>query len=194
MNHTKTGALIKQLRREKNLTQSALAQLLCVSDRTISKWERGGGYPDISLLAALCEVFSVSIEHLLSGELDYNTETGGNMKHTKFYICPTCKNFITSTADVTVNCCGRTLEPLTGAKPDEAHSLSVQTIDGERFISAKHPMTKEHYISHLMFLTGERMIVLKSWPEWDFQHRLPMKGHGILLWHCVKDGLFQQLI
>ena len=49
------GCLIKEQRKAKGLTQSQLAQKLCVSEKTISKWECGGGFPDASLMLPLCK-------------------------------------------------------------------------------------------------------------------------------------------
>ena len=56
MRQTDTGALIAQLRKEQGLTQKQLAEQLHISDRTISKWERGAGFPDVSLLEPLADV------------------------------------------------------------------------------------------------------------------------------------------
>lgn len=50
MNQYVTGAVIKELREKNHMTQAELAVRLCVSDKTISKWETGKGYPDMSLL------------------------------------------------------------------------------------------------------------------------------------------------
>jgi len=65
----KIGKLIQSLRKEKNLTQKMLANAMNLSDRTISKWERGIGCPDISLLNELSEIFGVNIEKILAGDL-----------------------------------------------------------------------------------------------------------------------------
>lgn len=50
MDAGKTGELIAQARKQKNMTQKQLAEALHISDRTVSKWERGAGFPDVSLL------------------------------------------------------------------------------------------------------------------------------------------------
>ena len=55
MRQTDAGALIAQLRKEQGLTQKQLAEQLHISDRTISKWERGSGFPDVSLLEPLAD-------------------------------------------------------------------------------------------------------------------------------------------
>ena len=62
------GALIKGQRKEKGLTQAELAQKLCVSEKTISKWECGGGFPDASIILPLCKELDLNANELLSGK------------------------------------------------------------------------------------------------------------------------------
>ena len=68
MDKAKTGALIAAARREKNMTQRELAAALHVSDRAVSKWERGAGFPDISLLEPLADALGLGVLDLLRGE------------------------------------------------------------------------------------------------------------------------------
>ena len=68
MNKINLSNNIVKLRKKHNLTQSQLAEKLFVSDKTVSKWENGGGYPEISTLSRIAEVFGVSIDYLLKGE------------------------------------------------------------------------------------------------------------------------------
>lgn len=68
MNTEKIGSLIAKLRKEKGLTQKELADQLHITDRAVSKWERGVGCPDISLLDDLAKILGVSISSLLNGE------------------------------------------------------------------------------------------------------------------------------
>lgn len=68
MDNTKTGALIKEVRKEKGMTQKELADLLHITDKAVSKWERGLCAPDISLLEPLSEALGVSIVELIGGE------------------------------------------------------------------------------------------------------------------------------
>lgn len=63
-----TGAFISKLRKEHNMTQAALAERLNISNRTISKWENGDGFPDITILPDIAKVFGVSVDELLAGE------------------------------------------------------------------------------------------------------------------------------
>ena len=80
MNCEKIGNVIKIIRLEKGLTQKQLADKLFVSDKTISKWERGIGCPDISVLLQLSDILKINIDVLLEGELSQNSFVGGNMK------------------------------------------------------------------------------------------------------------------
>lgn len=68
MNQTDVGGRIAKRRKEKGLTQLQLAESLNVSNRTVSKWETGDGYPDITILPALSNVLDISIDELVCGE------------------------------------------------------------------------------------------------------------------------------
>jgi len=68
MNVKKIGEFIKQKRKEKKLTQKELAEKLSITDRAISKWERGICCPDISILKELSSILEVSVNELLAGE------------------------------------------------------------------------------------------------------------------------------
>lgn len=68
MDNAKTGALIAARRKELGLTQKELAEQLHISDRTVSKWERGAGFPDVSLLEPLADALDLSILDLVQGE------------------------------------------------------------------------------------------------------------------------------
>ena len=68
MDAAKTGALIAQARKEKDLTQGQLAQRLHVSVQAVSKWERGRNFPDLALLEPLAEALDLTVSELLAGE------------------------------------------------------------------------------------------------------------------------------
>lgn len=68
MDQKKIGAFIAQCRKEKNLTQMQLAELLEITNQAVSKWENGRGMPDVSLLQPLCNVLDISLNELFSGE------------------------------------------------------------------------------------------------------------------------------
>ena len=68
MDPKKTGAYLASLRRGSGLTQQEAAQQLDVSNKTVSKWESGGGFPDITVLPALAELYGVTADDILAGE------------------------------------------------------------------------------------------------------------------------------
>ncbi len=68
MNLEKTGSFIAKCRKEKALTQDKLAKKLFISEKTVSKWECGKGFPDSALILPLCEILEINANELLSGE------------------------------------------------------------------------------------------------------------------------------
>ena len=194
MDCQKVGNLIRQLRLEQKLTQLQLGEQLEVSDKAVSKWERGLGCPDLSLISRLATLFHVDTESLLAGELKQGLVLGGNMKKIVFYVCPECGNLVTSTVTTSITCCGRKLQEMEAVKASPEEKLQIEPIENDFFVSSNHEMTKEHYISFVALLTGDTLMVKKLYPEWNMQARLPQFGHGKLLWYCTKHGLFYQLI
>jgi len=69
MDQIKIGRFIAEKRKEKKLTQAKLGEMLSVSDRAVSKWERGLSMPDVSIMLSLCEILEVTVNDLLSGEV-----------------------------------------------------------------------------------------------------------------------------
>jgi len=194
MDCAKIGKLIYTLRKEKKLTQRQMADRMNISDRAVSKWERGLGCPDVSLLPELSEILGVDLEELLSGKLDIRDLVGGNMKKLKFYVCPTCGNLLTATADAAVSCCGKKLQLLAPRKAEDAEKLSVEEVEDDYFISSDHEMTREHYIAFVALLTGGSVLLRKQYPEWNLQTRIPRFDHGMLVWYCTRHGLQYQMI
>ena len=68
MNQIKIGEFIASARKAKNLTQVSLAEKLGITDRAVSKWERGRGLPEVSLMIELCDILGVTVNELLNGE------------------------------------------------------------------------------------------------------------------------------
>lgn len=194
MDASKIGNLIYELRAARNMTQKQLAERLFISDKTVSKWERGGGFPDLALLPDIAQVLDVRLEDLLRGEIDTNDRTGGNMKNLRFYVCPQCGNLVTAAEDAQVFCCGKPLEALEPVKAEADDKLKVELIENEYFVSSEHEMTKEHHIMFVALLTGDSMVLRRQYPEWDLQTRLPRMAHGRLIWYCSNHGLFYQLV
>lgn len=73
MNQKKIGLFLKKLRKEKELTQEQLAEIIGVSNRSISRWENGVNMPDFDLVIEMANFFDVGIEELLDGERKENT-------------------------------------------------------------------------------------------------------------------------
>lgn len=194
MDPAKIGQLIFQFRKERQLTQQQLAQLLCISPKTVSKWETGSGCPDVALLPELSRHLGIPINTLLSGTCAKQTSKGGSMRNIAFYFCPQCSNLLTASTSISLSCCGRILSPLTQQKADSDHSLDITCVEDEWFLTSKHPMTKEHSLTFAALVTSEQITLVRQWPEWDFQIRLPKRGHAMLYWHCSKHGLFRQIL
>ena len=96
MDLSKTGKLISELRREKGFTQKQVAESLGICAKTISKWETGHGFPDVSLITKLSNLFQVDISKLLDGEMPEVLQETGNVKRTKFYVCEKGGNLLTT--------------------------------------------------------------------------------------------------
>lgn len=194
MDNIKTGGLIKDIRIQKGYTQKQLADMLGISDKTVSKWERGCGMPDVSLWKDLSEVLGVNIENILEGAVNKNSFVNGNMKNIKYYICTHCGNINFSTGDADVYCCGSKLESVKPQKADDAHKLTVQESDGDWYIASQHPMEKDNYISFVAFVTGDSVQVYKQYPQWTLNARIPKRRHGTLVYCSTTQGLFYQYI
>ncbi len=68
MDQQKIGMFLKELRVEKNLTQEKLAELLGVTNRSVSRWENGNNMPDLSLLMEIADVYGVGVDEILDGK------------------------------------------------------------------------------------------------------------------------------
>ncbi len=194
MNTYVTGVTIKELRESRKLTQVELAEKIGVSSKTVSKWETAKGLPDISLLQPLAQALGISVIELMNGEHITNKNTSANMLRCKFYVCPICGNIIHSTGDALVSCCGITLPALEAEDADATHGITIQKVEDEHFISIPHPMTKQHFISFVAFVTADRLQMVKFYPESNAETRLQLRGRGYLYCYCNQHGLFKQKI
>ena len=186
-----TGSVIRRLRERKQLTQEELAERIHVSGKTVSKWETGRGYPDISLLGPLAEALGISVIELLSGEDVRNRNRAANMRRGRFYLCPVCGNAIFSAGEAVVSCCGITLPPLEAEDPDPEHSLRAERVEDEYWVTQEHPMTKEHYITFLAAVSDQRIQLVKLYPEWGAEARFKIDGGKDLYACCNRHGLFR---
>lgn len=189
-----TGKTIRELREKRKITQKELAEIINVSDKTISKWETNKGLPDIGIVEDLSKALGVSLAELLTGEYRENENTSGNMKKMHFYVCPVCGNIITSVGHGNFSCCGILLPELDAEKTDESHVLKVETVDNEYHVTMQHPMTKGHYLSFIAYVTSDDAEVVKLYPEQDISLRFRKRGHGFLYACCNRHGMFRILI
>ena len=183
---------IRALRERKALTQKQLAEKLCISDKTISKWETGKGLPDISLLEDLARALGVSLTELMTGDLQTNENRSANLRRMGFYVCPVCGNVITAVGKGSFSCCGIPL-PVQEAQPeDDAHTITVEPVEDEICVTIAHPMTKSHYISFIAWVSNDRAELVKLYPEQDITVRFKKRGHGTVYAYCNRDGLFSR--
>ena len=194
MNTYITGATIKSLREAKGITQTQLAEMIGVTGKAVSKWETGKGLPDVSLLQPLATALDTSVMALMTGEQITNRNRSANMLRTKFYVCPVCGNILHAMGDVLVSCCGITLPALEAEPFDEDHALTIEKVEDEHFVSVRHDMTKQHYISFLAFVTSDRLQFVKLYPEGNAETRLHLRGRGFLYGYCNRHGLMKQKI
>jgi len=198
MDCNKMGTLLYRLRKEKGMTQKQIADMMNISDKTISKWERGLGCPDVSLLSELSRIYEVNIEKILSGNLAPNNNDTGNLKRIKFYACPCCGNIIYNTGDADISCCGRKLAPHVAKPADAMHNAVVEDVEGEYYITFHHEMSKTHFLSFVAYVTSDKILLVKLYPEQTASVHLPKMNGGrlqqkfgaSLYYYCSRHGLW----
>lgn len=194
MNNYVTAGAIKALREKKGLTQSQLAKIINVSDKAVSKWETAKGLPDITLIEPLASALGVSVPELMSGEQVTNNNVSANLLRSCFYVCPVCGNVIHANGNAVISCCGITLPALEASEADSEHEITVEMVEDESFITVKHSMTKQHYISFAAFVSSDRMQLVKFYPEGNAETRMNLRGGGTLYIYCNRHGLMKQKV
>ena len=194
MNNYVTAGAIKALREKKGLTQSQLAKIINVSDKAVSKWETAKGLPDITLIEPLASALGVSVPELMSGEQVTNNNVSANLLRTRFYVCPVCGNVIHANGNAVISCCEITLPALEASEADSEHEITVEMVEDESFITVKHSMTKQHYISFAAFVSSDRMQLVKFYPEGNAETRMNLRGGGTLYIYCNRHGLMKQKV
>ena len=190
MNQYVTGSMIKRLREKKGITQSQLAEKINISDKAVSKWETGRGYPDITLIEPLADTLGVSILELFSGEDIINTNKAFNMQRMKLYVCPICGNIIQSTGEAVISCCGITLPALEAEAEDEKHALNVEVVEDEYYVTIQHEMSKTHYISFIAACRDNGIEIIKLYPEQTAEARFKIARTRRLYYYCNRHGLY----
>ena len=184
--------IIKELREQNNLTQSELASLVGVDEAVVADWENGKNLPDASLLEKLSKALNISVIELIEGKKVTNTNTSGNMLKSKFSVCPTCGNIIHSMGESVNCCCGITLPVLEAMPENERHTMTCETVENEYYVTMTHGMTKEHYMSFIVYVTDNRCEIVKLYPEQKAEARFLYRGKGKLYAFCNLHGLFEK--
>ena len=190
----KFGQFFRDLRKEKNLTQKQVADLLGISPKTVSKWETGHGFPDVSTISMLADILGVSEKTLLCGGIKQNIQEVGNIKRLKFYVCPYCGSFMQGVGENQVICCGKPIEALAVKVADEGHSPTVSEMDNDFYIEFDHEMTKDLFISFVAYVGFDRSLFVKLYPEQAAAVRIPRMFRGKLYFYCSEHGLFEYKI
>lgn len=190
MNCESTGKIIKFLRKKQRLTQAELAKKLGVSDKTISKWETGRGFPDIGIFESLSQALKASAAELLNGNSVENENKSGNILKSRFYVCPVCGNIIYSIGKSVNFCCGSNLSA-EEEKNDKNCSISRTILENEIYVSIEHEMSKENYISFIAYKTTDRCEIVKLYPEQAAEARFFNRGRGEVLAYSKIDGLIK---
>ena len=191
MNQYITGAMIKRLREEKKISQARLAEALNVSDKAVSRWETGRGYPDITLIEPLAAALGVSVIELFSGDDVVNTNRASKMQRMKLYVCPVCGNIIQAAGEAVVSCCGITLPPQEAEPADERHPVRIERVEDEYFLSVGHEMDKTHYISFITAVRDDGFETIKLYPEQNAEARFRVRGTRFFYIYCNRHGLFR---
>lgn len=87
------------------------------------------------------------------------------------------------------SCCGVSLPVLEAEEEDEEHSIKVELIENEYYVTMEHPMSKEHYISFIAYAASDMVQMVKLYPEQEIQARFLRKGHGNIYVYCNRHGL-----
>ena len=185
-----TGALIKKLRESRKMTQEELADKVCVSSKAVSKWETGRGFPDIGLVEPLAKALGISVIELLSGSDIKNGNRSSDMRRSLFYVCPICGNVIQTTGEAVISCCGITLPPQEAESTDSDHTIRLEEVEDEYYVTADHPMEKTHYISFLAAVSDQYIQFVKLYPEWNAEARFKMNRVDRIYAYCNRHGLF----
>ena len=190
MDNYVTGALIRKLRESKKMTQQELADKVCVSDKAISKWETGRGFPDMGLIEPLAKALDISVIELLSGADVRNRNRSSDMNKCKFYVCPICGNVIQTTGEAVISCCGITLPPQEAEETDSDHTINMEVVEDEYYVTVDHPMDKTHYISFLCAVADQSIQFVKLYPEQEAETRFKINRVDRIYAYCNRHGLY----
>ena len=173
------------------MTQEELADRIFVSSKAVSKWETGHGFPDISLIEPLSQALGISVIELLQGENICNGNISSKITRVNFYVCPVCGNLIQSVGKAMISCCGITLPPCEPENADSEHIIDTEIVEDEYYVTLRHSMTKNHFISFLAAVSDNGVQFVKLYPESNAEARFKINRVKKLYAYCNRHGLFQ---
>ncbi len=185
-----TGATIRDLRERHGMTQAQLAQQLSVSDKAVSKWETGAGYPDITLIEPIAHALHTSAAELLSGAAVHNDNVSANMLRSHFYVCPVCGNTVHAMGEAHLSCHGITLPPQSAEPVEAGHELHASCTGDELYVWSDHAMDKRHYLMFLAAVSPACVQIVRLYPEGPAAAHFRRSGVRDLYLYCNRDGLF----
>lgn len=151
----------------------------------------GRGYPDITLIEPIAKALGISTIELFSGNSIINSNRSCNMLKSKIYVCPVCGNVIIGTGEAVISCCGISLPSLETEETDGQHSIRMEKVEDEYYVTVDHEMTKEHYISFIAAVSDNGFNIVKMYPEGKADARFKINRVKALYCYCNKHGLFK---
>ena len=93
-----------------------------------------------------------------------------------------------------ISCCGIQLPALDAEEPDEAHGVKAERVEDEIYVSADHPMSKDHYLSFIAYMTPDDCEIKALYPEGNGEARFFFRGSGWVYTYCNRHGLFRRKV
>jgi desulfoferrodoxin (superoxide reductase-like protein) len=84
--------------------------------------------------------------------------------------------------------------PLETEEIDDNHTITIENVEDEKFVTVNHPMTKTHYISFIAYVTSDKVNFVKLYPEGNAETRIQFRGRGYLYIYCNKHGLMKKRV
>lgn len=98
------------------------------------------------------------------------------------------------TGEAEISCCGRKLRPAAAKPEDSGHKIFAEETEGDYYVTLNHEMEKQHFISFVAWVTYDRVLLIKLYPEQSAEVRFPKSRGGRLYFYCNRHGLFEASI
>ena len=107
-------------------------------------------------------------------------------------MCPVCGNVILSTGKALVSCCGILLPPLEAEAAEGEHTIHVEQIEDEYYVTVDHSMTREHYLFFLAAVSDNGVQLVKLYAEGNAEARFKINGVRRIYAYCNRHGFFER--